>query len=350
MTFSIAGRAIGPGHPVYVVAELSGNHGQRYEYAAQLVRAAAEAGADAVKLQLYDPGTITLDCVSQPFRIDYGVKPWAGRTLHDLYALNCTPWKWYPSLAKLAAELGMHCFASVFDHAAVGFLEAYSAPAYKISSFELVDIPLIRKVRATGKPVIISTGMSTLREVDEALMAAGWIVDAEIALLVCTSAYPSVAADARLWRIPYLAQRGYDVPVGLSDHSIDLVVPLAAVALGASIVEKHLCLSRGAAGADAKFSVEPRELATLVQAVRRVEAAVSGGTWGSTLVEKASLRLRRSLFVVRDMAPGDAFTEDNVKSIRPAGGLHTRHLDGVLGQHANHAISRGTPLSWELIL
>jgi pseudaminic acid synthase len=344
---AIAGRAIGARHPTYVIAELSANHGGELETARALVRAAAAAGADAVKLQTYTPDTITLDCESDLFRIGQGTL-WDGRFLHDLYREAHTPWEWFEPLAALAGELGMHCFASVFDASSVDFLERRGAPAYKIASFELVDVPLLRRVAATGKPVILSTGMATLAEIDEAVAALRAGGAAAIALLRTNSGYPAAPGEMDLRSIETLATR-FGVVVGLSDHTLEAAVPVAALALGARILEKHLVLSREVPGPDAAFSLEPAELAATVRALRVAEQALGGVRFGPSERERASLPFRRSLFVVEDVRAGEPYTHANVKSIRPAAGLHPRHLDAVIGRRARRDVARGTPLSWELV-
>ena len=341
----IGNREIGRGQPTYVIAELSGNHNGEYERAADLVRAAHRARADAVKLQTYTADTITLDCDNDFFRVQSGTL-WDGRTLHDLYQEAHTPWDWQPKLKALAEELGMHCFSSPFDSTAVDFLETLSVPAYKIASFELVDIPLIRKVAATGKPMIMSTGMATLAEIEEAVVAARGAGATGIALLKTNSAYPAPPDEVHLRTIPHMAE-AFGVPTGLSDHTLGIAVPVASVAMGACIIEKHLCLRRADGGPDSAFSLEPEEFAAMVDAVRVAERALGEVHYAPTEKQLASRPFRRSLFVVADVKAGEVFTNDNVRSIRPAHGLHTRHLADVLGRRAARDIERGTPLAWE---
>jgi pseudaminic acid synthase len=345
--FSIAGREIGPGRPVYVIAELSANHGGRYEIAAGIVEAAAEAGADAVKLQTYTPDTITIASDAAPFR-QGDASLWAGRTLHDLYGEAYMPWEWQPRLKALAEGLGLHCFSSPFDPTAVDFLFKMNVPAFKVASFELVDLPLVRRMAATGRPLVMSTGMATEAEIDEAVAAAREAGATEIALLKCTSAYPSPPEALNLRAIPAMAER-WGLPVGLSDHTMGEAVPVAAVALGACIVEKHMTLSHDNATPDAPFSLDPIEFKRMVEAIRVAEQAIAGDRLGPTAGEAESRRFRRSLFVVEDVAAGEPLTEQNVRSIRPADGLHTRHLESVLGRRAAHDIARGTPLAWDLL-
>lgn len=343
---TIGERRVGPGFPVYVVAELSANHHQNFEQAVELVRAAANAGADAIKLQTYTPDTMTIRCDREEFRIGGGTL-WDGRTLYELYAEAQTPWEWQPRLSEVAGELGLDFFSSAFDEGAVDFLEGLRVPVHKVASFELVDIPLIQKMAATGKPLIISTGMATLEEIGEAVQAARQAGANQIALLKCTSAYPAGPEQMNLRTMPELAAR-FGVPVGLSDHSMDNAVPVAAVALGACIVEKHITLSRSQLGPDSAFSLEPCEFKAMVEAVRTSEKALGQVQFGVS-EEEASRALRRSLFVVADVKQGDAFTSTNVRSIRPAHGLHTRYLTQILGHRAACDIERGTPLTWDLI-
>jgi pseudaminic acid synthase len=346
VSIDIAERRIGAGEPVYVVAELSANHAHDLRRALDLVEVAASAGADAVKLQTYTADTLTLDSEREEFRIRGSL--WDGRTLHDLYQEAYTPWEWHPQLQQAAHDLGIQLFSSAFDDTAVDFLERLDVPAYKIASFELVDLPLIRRAAATGKPIIVSTGMGTLEEIEEAVQAAQASGDGGLALLKCTSAYPARPDAMNLAGIPDLARR-FNVPVGLSDHSLGLVVPVAAVALGACIVEKHLTLSRAEPGPDSAFSLEPHEFAEMVVAVRAAERAIGAPNYGPSDDEAAMCALRPSLFVVEEMHTGDEFTLANVRSIRPAAGLPPKHLDDVLGRRAAVDIERGTPLSWELI-
>lgn len=340
-------REIGSGQPVYIIAEMSANHGQNFDEAVRLVRAMKDAGADAVKLQTYTPDTITIDCDRPEFQIGKGTI-WEGKNLYRLYGEAYTPWDWQPKLKALATSWGLDCFSTPFDFSAVDFLEAMQVPAHKVASFELVDIPLLRKIAATGKPVIMSTGMATLEEIDEAVRALRESGCRELALLKCTSAYPAPPEEMNLQTIPHLAAT-FGVPVGLSDHTLGITAAVTAVALGACIIEKHFTLSRAAGGPDAAFSLEPAEFTAMVQAVREAEKAQGRVSYEVTARERSSHIFRRSLFVVRDMQAGEHFTADNVRSIRPAHGLHPRHLPEVLGRRARCAIARGTPLTWELI-
>ena len=343
----IGGRRVGPGEPVYCVAEVSANHNQDFAKALRIIQAAKAAGADAVKLQTYTPDTITIACDREPFRISGGTL-WDGKTLHELYGQAYTPWEWQPNLKKAAEDLGMHCFSSAFDASAVDFLESINVPAHKVASFELVDLPLIQKMAATGKPLIISTGMATLEEIEEALETARRSGARQIALLKCTSAYPAPPEEMNLRTIPELARR-FERPVGLSDHTMGIAVPVAAVSVGACIIEKHLTLSRADGGPDSAFSLEPQEFKAMVEAVRTAEKAFGDIYFGVSERESRSRIFRRSLFVVCDLKKGERFTEQNVRSIRPGNGLHTRHLVEVLGKTAAQDIARGTPLSWDLV-
>jgi len=342
----IDGRKIGPGEPVYIIAEISANHGQSFAQAVELIRAAKSCGADAVKLQTYTADTLTLDCDKEHFKI-HGTL-WDGRTLHDLYREAFTPWEWQPRLKTIARSLGLTLFSTPFDDSAVDFLESMEVPAHKIASFESCDIGLLRKVAATKKPVIASTGMATLAEIDEMVRTLRDGGAAEIALLKCTSAYPAPAEEMNLRTIPHLAQ-AFSLPVGLSDHTLGIIAPVTAAALGACIIEKHFTRARAAGGPDSAFSLEPREFRAMVEGVREAERMLGRIDYGLTPAEEKSRAFRRSLFISADMQAGEVFTRANVRSIRPAGGLHTRHLDEVLGRAASRDIEKGTPLSWSLV-
>ena len=346
-SLTIIDRVIGPGHPTYLVAELSANHGGQLDRAIALVHAARAAGADAVKLQTYTADTITLNSATKEFLVQGGT-PWDGQTLHALYQSAATPWEWYPRLAAEAAELGLALFSSPFDPTAVDFLENHGTPAYKVASFELVDIPLIRRIAATQKPMILSTGMATLGEIEEAVSAARAAGAREIALLKCTSAYPAPASEANLRTIHHLAA-AFEVPVGLSDHTLGIAVPIAAVALGACLIEKHLTLSRSDGGPDAAFSLEPHEFQSMAEAIRTTEQALGTVHYARTVAEEHNVRFRRSLFVVKNLRAGESFTPETVRSLRPGHGLPPRYLDQVLGCQAACAISAGTPLDWSLL-
>lgn len=344
--FGIAGRKIGPGHPPYVIAELSGNHNGNINRAFQLIDAAKEAGADAVKLQTYTADTITLDHDGPGFTIKGGL--WDGRRLHELYQEAQTPWDWHPALFDHAKNVGIACFSSPFDPTAVDLLQSLDAPAYKIASFELVDTPLIAYAAKTGKPLVISTGMADHDEIEDAVSAARQAGATAIALLHCVSAYPTPAEDANLARIPALSSR-FDCPIGLSDHTLGTSVAVAAVALGAAIIEKHLTLARADGGPDSAFSLEPKELKILVEGVRTAYSAVGRADSRRAENEKPNMMFRRSLYAVLDIAAGDRLTNENVRSIRPGFGLAPKHLPKVLGKRALRAIKRGTPLSFDLV-
>ena len=345
--FEVNGRRIGPGCSAYVVAEVSANHHQDFDQAVELIRAAKEAGADAVKLQTYTPDTLTIRSDREYFRIGGGTL-WDGRTLYDLYSEAYMPWEWQPRLKAIANELELDLFSTSFDATAVDFLEEMGVPAHKIASFELVDLPLIRKVAQTGKPIIMSTGMATLAEIDEAVQTAHVAGATQIALLKCNSAYPAPPDEMNLRTIPHLAE-AFGVPVGLSDHTLGIAVPVVAVALGACIVEKHFTLSRSIPGPDSAFSLEQAEFKAMVEAVRVAERAVGHVQYGVTEREAKSRVFHRSLFVVKDVKAGELFTEENVRSIRPGHGLPPRYLDEAVGRRASQDIEPGTPLSWALV-
>ena len=344
--FAIAGRPIGPGHPPYVIAELSGNHNGDLGRALALVDAAAEAGADAIKLQTYTADTITLDSDLPDFVIAKG--PWAGRRMHALYQEAHTPWEWHPALFARARDLGLACFSTPFDPTAIDFLRTLDPPAWKIASFELVDLPLIEHVARTGGPMIMSTGMASLSEIEAAVAAARGAGCRELMLLWCVSGYPTPAEEANLLTLPHLAA-AFGLPVGLSDHTMGLAVPVAAVTLGAVAIEKHLTLARADGGPDAGFSLEPAEFEAMARAVREAASALGRVSYEPKPSEAPSRPFRRSLYAVADIAAGEALTEANVRSIRPANGLAPRHLPDVLGRRALVPIARGTPLSWSLI-
>jgi len=343
---TIGSRKVGPGHPAYLIAELSANHGQDFDQAVRIVRAMAASGADAVKVQTYTADTLTIPCDNEYFRIGGGTL-WDGRTLHDLYQEAYMPWDWQPKLQAVAADLGLDFFSTPFDASAVDFLEAMNVPCHKVASFELVDLPLLRKIAATHKPVIASTGMATEDEIAEAVKTLREGGCTQLALLKCTSAYPALPEEMHLRTLSDLAAR-FSVPVGLSDHTMGHTVPVAAVALGACIVEKHFTLSRATPGPDSAFSLEPEEFAAMVTAIHTTEKALGRVNYQVSANEAMSRQFRRSLFVVADVKAGEPFTAQNVRSIRPGHGLHTRHLDEVLGQRAVRDLKRGTPLSRDM--
>lgn len=345
-TITIAGRKIGADHPPYLVAEMSGNHNGEIERAFRIVEAAKAAGADAVKLQTYRADTITLDHDGPEFLVHGGL--WDGRRLFELYDEAHTPWEWHGPIFERARELGVTVFSAPFDPTAVDLLESLGAPAYKIASPEIVDLPLIRRVARTGKPMIISTGMATLEETEEAVAAARGAGAGEIAVLHCVSAYPTPPEEANLRSIGDLERRLGTV-VGLSDHTMGTAVAMLAVGMGASLIEKHMTLARADGGVDSAFSLEPEEFARLVQDARMAHAALGKPAYGPTESEKGSLKFRRSLYVVADVRAGEVLTEASVRSIRPALGLAPKWLDQVLGRRAARDLKRGEPLSAGMI-
>ena len=346
-TIKINRHAIGSCHSAYIIAEMSANHDGEINRAIEIIHAAKEAGADAIKLQTYTPDTITIDCDRPEFQVGKG-SLWEGKNLYQLYGEAYTPWEWQPKLKQIANELGLDCFSTPFDSTAVDFLEEMDMPAHKIASFEIVDIPLIRKIAQTGKPIIMSTGMATLAEIDEAVQTIREEGNNQLALLKCTSAYPAPPEETNLRTIPHLAQ-AFGVPVGLSDHTLGIAVSVAAVTLGACIIEKHFTLSRTGGGPDDSFSLEPNEFKTMVSAIREAEKALGSVNYTLTERESASSLFRRSLYVVKDVTAGERFTEENVRSIRPANGLPCNQLSLILSRTAVTEIAKGTPLTWKLI-
>ncbi|MBK8574337.1 MAG: pseudaminic acid synthase [Elusimicrobia bacterium] len=340
-------RLIGQETPAYIVAEMSANHEGDFSKAVKILEEAKAAGADAVKLQTYTADTLTIKSDQDCFLIGQG-SPWEGKRLYDLYQEAYTPWEWHPKLKEVADHLGLDIFSSPFDATAVEFLEKMEVPCYKIASFEIIDIPLIRRVAQTGKPLILSTGLATQEEIAEAVKEARTHGAKEIMLLKCTSAYPAPLEEMNLRAIPVLANT-YDVPAGLSDHTLGLVVPVAAVALGACLIEKHFTLSRANASPDRSFSMEPEEFKAMVEAVRATEKALGQPDFVMGEKEKISRGFRRSLFVVQDINAGEVFTEKNVRSIRPGNGLLPRYFENVLGRRSTRPIRRGSPLTWDLV-
>lgn len=343
----IGSRLIGEGEPTYIVAEMSANHLQDYDRAEAIVRAAAEAGADAVKLQTYTADTITLDCENEYFQIAQGTI-WDGRTCYDLFQEAYTPWEWQPKLVKLANDLGIDCFSSPFDFTAVDFMEEMGMPAYKIASPEIWDIPLLRKVARLGKPVIMATGLAYLEDIERAVKTCREEGNEQVILLKCTSTYPTPYEDMNIKVIPHMAGT-FDCLTGLSDHSMGSAVAVASVALGAKMVEKHFTLSRADGGPDGAFSMEPAEFKKMVDEIRIVEKALGKVTYRLTERQEKSREEGRSLFVTEDMKKGEAFTEKNLRSIRPAFGMAPMYYEKVLGKRARCDISRGTPMDWKYI-
>jgi pseudaminic acid synthase len=337
---------IGPGQPTFVVAEMSANHNQNFARAKDIINAAKEAGADAVKLQTYTPDTITFDGVQNCFKIEDTI--WKGRRLYDLYKKAFTPWDWHPKLKEYADAIGVTLFSAPFDEKAVDFLESIDIPAYKIASFEIVDIPLLRTVAKTQKPVIMSTGMASLGEIEEAVNTLRANGCEELCLLKCTSTYPASPEEMRLKNISHLAET-FDLTVGLSDHSLGTAVPIAAVALGASVIEKHFTLSRRDGGEDSVFSMEPEEFRLMVESIRIVEQSVGAVSYELSERETESKKYRRSLFAVENIKKGERFSTHNVRSIRPSSGLHPRFLDEIVSKTARIDIAEGTPLDWHMI-
>ena len=333
--------------PTFFIAELSANHNQDFDLAVKTIKEAQKAGANAIKLQTYKADTITIDSENEYFQIKQGTL-WEGKTLYQLYQEAYTPWEWQPKLKKISEELGLICFSSPFDKAAVEFLEEMDVPAYKVASPEITDIPLIQHIASKGKPVIISTGVGTLSDIEEAVNACKRMRNDKVALLKCTSIYPAPFEEINLRTIPHMADT-FDLPVGLSDHTPGISVPIAAVALGARIIEKHLILNRKLGGPDSTFSLEPAEFEQMVRHVREVEKALGSVSYELTERARQSRKYVRSLFVVKDMQAGDVFTEENIHSVRPGNGLPPKCIDFILGRKAKVEIKRGVPLTWDVI-
>lgn len=344
---SIAGRLVGPGHPAYVIAEISANHNQSLSLARETIEAAAEAGADAIKLQTYRPDTITFNGRTEPFQVREGTL-WDGRTLYDLYQQGETPWEWHAELFDLAKSFGMNGFSSPFDPTAVDFLETLDVPAYKIASFEITDIPLIEKVAALGKPVILSSGIAREDDIRLALDACRRAGNDQVILLKCTSFYPAPVEELNLLTIADIPVR-FGVPAGISDHTMTSTAAIAAVALGACVIEKHIIVDRALGGLDSEFSTNPQEFAAMVAAVRELEIALGEVTYELTPKVAPSRRYARSLFVVEDVVAGDLVTEVNVRSIRPADGMAPVRLPEVVGRRFSSDVPAGTPLSDDLL-
>ena len=346
-SFKVGPRKVGPGEPAFIVAEMSANHNGNFEDAVALIHAAKQAGADAIKLQTYTAETLTFPGKQKHFRIRAGTV-WDGKTLHDVYKKAFMPWGWQPRLKEIAQESGLQLFSSVFDESSVDFLEKMEVPAYKISSFELVDVGLIAKVARTRKPIIISTGMATEAEIAEAVSTARHAGANKIALLKCTSSYPAPIESLDLRGIEWL-QKKFRVPVGFSDHTLGAMAAVCAVTLGACIIEKHLTLSRSLRGPDAGFSSEPDEFRDMVNQIRAAEKALGKTGWQKSAADAKSRALRKSLFVVRDMHRGEKFSAENLRCIRPGCGLHPRYLKRALGKRAAAEIRAGTPLTTDLL-
>ncbi len=345
--FKIAHRMIGKNHPPFIIAEMSGNHNQSLDRALEIVEAAAKSGAHALKIQTYTPDTMTLDLNEREFHISDPNSLWAGTSLYKLYSEAYTPWEWHKPIFDRVRELGMIAFSTPFDDTAVDFLESLGVPCYKIASFENTDIPLIRRVAATGKPLIISTGMATVAELDETVRAARDAGCKDLILLKCTSTYPATAGNTNIFTIPHLRDL-FDCEVGLSDHTMGVGVSVASVALGATVIEKHFTLSRTDGGVDSAFSMEPAEMAQLVVETERAWQALGKVSYGTTEAEKKSIQFRRSLYVVKDIKAGEVLTHENVRAIRPGLGIATKYIDVVIGKTVNQNVKRGTALSWSI--
>lgn len=343
----IGEKAIEDNDSVFIIAEVSANHHGDFENAVKIIKEAKKAGADAIKLQTYTADTITLDCNNEYFQIKQGTI-WDGTTLHKLYEEAYTPWEWQPKLKKIAEEEGLICFSSPFDKTAVDFLEDMNVPAYKIASFEITDIPLIEYIASKGKPIIISTGIATLADIQEAIDACKRMGNGQIILLKCTSAYPAPMEEINLNTIPNMRET-FNVIVGLSDHTLGEEVAIASVALGAKVIEKHFILDRSVGGPDSTFSMEPHEFRKMVNSIRNVEKAMGTIKYDLSEKIKKSREFSRSLFIVKDVKEGELLTEENIKSIRPDFGMHTRYYNDILGKKARVNIEKGTPLNWSLI-
>jgi len=344
----ISDRSVGLQSEPFVIAEMSGNHNQSLDTALEIVEAAAKTGAHALKLQTYTPESMTLDLDEREFHIDDPDSLWNGTSLYKLYNRASTPWDWHPPLFERARELGMLCFSTPFDAAAVGFLENLGVPAYKIASFENIDLPLIRTVAATGKPMIISTGMASIAELDEAVRTARQTGCEDLILLKCTSSYPASPQDSNLNTSPHMRAL-FGCEVGLSDHTLGIGAAVAAVALGATVIEKHFTLNRSDGGVDSAFSLEPHEMSLLVTETKRAWQALGSIRYGFTEQEAKSMVFRRSLYVVKDIGPGEVLTPHNIRAIRPGLGLAPKYLDVVLGMPVNRPVKRGTPLTWDVL-
>ncbi|MCY9177646.1 pseudaminic acid synthase [Bacillus inaquosorum] len=345
---NIEGRKIGPNHPPFIIAEMSGNHNQSLERAFNIIEEAAKAGAHALKIQTYTADTMTLNMNTKDFKIEDENSLWSGRTLYTLYQQAYTPWEWHKPIFDKCRELGMIPLSTPFDESSVDFLEDLGVPIYKIASFENTDIPLIKKVAATGKPIIISTGMATVAEIDESIRAAKEAGCKELILLKCTSTYPASPENTNISTIPHMKEL-FNCQVGLSDHTMGTGVAVASVALGATVIEKHFTLSRADGGVDSAFSLEPSELKELVVETGRAWQALGQITYGPTDEEKASLKFRRSIYVKKDIKAGEIFTKDNIKVVRPGYGLEPKFYDVIIGRTAKKHIAAGTPLRWDSI-
>lgn len=345
----IGNREIGKGCAPFVIAEMSGNHNQSLERALEIVEAAAKTGAHAIKMQTYTPDTMTLDMDAREFHIGDPDSLWTGNSLYKIYGVAYTPWEWHKPIFDRARELGIIAFSTPFDDTAVDLLESLDVPCYKIASFENTDLPLIRRVAATGKPLIISTGMATVAELDETVRAAREAGCKDLVLLKCTSTYPAIATNTNILTIPHLREL-FDCEVGLSDHTMGVGVSVASVALGATVIEKHFTLCRADGGVDSAFSMEPAEMAQLVLETERAWQALGHVSYGPTEAEKKSLQYRRSLYISQDIKAGDVLTRENMRAIRPGLGLPTKYYDLLLGKKLIRNAKKGTPVTWQLVL
>lgn len=347
-TIKIGKFKVGYNQPPFIIAEMSGNHNQSLERALELVDLAAKTGANAIKLQTYTADTMTLDISRDEFYIQDKNNLWQGNSLYSLYEQAHTPWEWHQPIMERARQLGLECFSSPFDESSVDFLESLNVPCYKIASFENVDIPLIKKVASTGKPIIISTGMASLAELDEAVNAAKTAGCKKLILLKCTSTYPALAENTNILTIPHMREL-FGCVVGLSDHTMGVGVSVASVALGAAVIEKHFTTSRSDGGVDSSFSMEPDEMANLVVETKRAWESLGGISYGPTKAEESSLKYRRSLYITEDMKAGDRITEDNLRAIRPGLGIAPKHIESVLGLSVKKDLIKGTAFTWDLI-
>ncbi|WLR50562.1 pseudaminic acid synthase [Bacillus tianshenii] len=345
----IADRMIGQKHKPFIIAEMSGNHNQSLDKALEIVEAAAEAGVDALKLQTYTAETMTLDINEGEFFINQEGNLWKGESLYNLYQKAYTPWEWHEKIFNRCQELGLIAFSSPFDASAVDFLESLDVPAYKIASFENTDLPLIRRAAATGKPLIMSTGMASVAEIDEAVKAAKEAGCKDIILLKCTSTYPATPENSNVATIPHMREL-FGCEVGLSDHTLGVGTAVASVTLGATVIEKHFTVSRAEGGVDAAFSLEPHEMKMLVEETERAWQSIGTVQYGPTEAEKPSMEHRRSLYIAEDLIAGDVLTKDNLRAIRPGHGLPPKYYDMLLGKSVKKAVKKGTPVSWELFL
>ncbi|MFZ5632094.1 MAG: pseudaminic acid synthase [Bacillota bacterium] len=344
----IRDRKIGPGNAPFIIAEMSGNHNQSLERALEIVEAAAKAGAHGLKIQTYTADTMTLDIDNGEFYIDDPESLWKGKSLYELYQEAYTPWEWHRPIFNRCRELGLIGFSTPFDETAVDFLESLGVPCYKVASFENTDIPLIKKIAATGKPMLISTGMATVAELDETVRAAREAGCRDLILLKCTSTYPATPENTNILTIPHMREL-FQCQAGLSDHTMGIGVAVASVALGATVIEKHFTLRRADGGVDSAFSLEPEEMQALVVESERAWQSLGKVSYGPTEKEKSSLRYRRSLYVARDMKAGDVFTGENLRAVRPGFGLPPTYYQSLLGKKVKRDVKKGTPVSWEII-